>query len=298
MKKLLVTALFSAMVILPSYSAGQESEKYELGKYNFSFDKQDEIQKTDADKTENGVIPQEMPSPQDDKATILPIIKDEKAIVDLNIKPVSKSIEIQKQVVKQIKEEEQKENIETDEEINQSPSAIQPLKQEQNSSIIEPNSLQTVPDYSEDNKEEIKTLVPQSSVIPSKDDLKLKTNAKPHSPMPTQKVLDATNTASPENLTPVKRVVQPTKPPAKEPQKPKIIEEDILNEFTLKDDLKSDSVKTDTETQSAENPEQTSIESKNEGTQKEEQKVKEKKKLPFSFELQKMQYNGADSRQL
>lgn len=297
MKKLLATALFSAMVILPSYSAEQESVKYELGEYNFSFDKQEEIQKTENNKPEKATIPQELPSLQDDKATILPIVKEEKAVVDINIKPVSKSIEIQKQVVKQIKEEEQTEKAESEEEISNSQSEIPQLKQEQNS-IIEPDNLKTIPDYSEENKDEIQTPVPQSSVMPSKDDLKLKTNVKPHTPMPTQKVLDESHATSSEDLTPVKRVVQPTKPPAKEPQKPKITEEDFMDEFTLKGDEKTDAVKADTKNQTVENSEQSTVEKTNDVGKKEEQKVKEKKKLPFSFELQKMQYSGADSRQL
>lgn len=297
MKKLLATALFSAMVILPSYSAEQESVKYELGEYNFSFDKQEEIQKTEENAPEKASIPQELPSLQNDRATILPIVKEEKAVVDINIKPVSKSIEIQKQVVKQIKEEEQTEKTETDEEISNSPSVNHPLQQEQNS-IIEPDSSKPTPNYSEKNKDEIQTPVPQSSVMPSKDDLKLKTNVKPHSPMPTQKVLDESNATSSEDLTPVKRVVQPTKPPAKESQKPKITEEDFMDEFTLKGDEKTDDVKANTESQTVENSEPSTIEKTNDVGKKEEQKVKEKKKLPFSFELQKMQYNGADSRQL
>lgn len=301
MKKLLATALFSAMVILPSYSAEQKPVKYELGNYNFSFDKQEETQRIELKNTEKSTNSEDLPqSVIDDKATILPMLKDEKPIGDANIKPVSKNIEIQQQVVQQIKQEEQTSETEKVEE-NQCPTAVQSSDKEQNSTetaesakeeLCEPNDEQKTDAPCEEDNDEIKTPVPQSSVIPSKEDLK--TNVKPHNPMPTQKALDEAHSSAVDGITPVKRVVQPTKPPAKEQPKAKISEDEILDEFTFKDDTES----AENKVQTIQNSEKSVVDAQNDGAKKEEQKVKEKKKLPFTFELQKMQYSGADSRQL
>lgn len=296
MKKLLLTALFSAMIVLPSFADSQKPVKYELGNYNFSFDVKEEAQSVEPTQPSSQIAPQ-----QQDKATILPALMPAKPVViDGNIKPIAESINAQKQVVKQIKEEEQaKEDAEETQE--QTPQQEQKLIQEPvKQNVCEPSETPKIeaPVPCEDNKEEVTTPVPQSSVMPSKENLQLKTNLQPktHTPMPTQKVLDEEHSAGLTNgETPVKRVIQPTKPPAKEQPRPKVVEEEKMDEITLTKDVKTE---TDSSAQSVENSDTSKVNAQKNETKKEEQKVKEKKKLPFSFELHQMQYNGVESRQL
>lgn len=309
MKKLLATAMFSAMIILPVSAVEQQPVKYELGNYNFSFEKQEETQSVELKNTESAVEPEITPLTQSGESAesastpkILPALPNEKpVVVDTKIKPVSESIDAQKQVVKQIKQEEQAkeelksiQNQQIEEPHSEEAEKIQ--EETENTNTLQEQELQT---NSPEEKYEIKTPLPQSSVTPSEEDLKIKTNLPPktHAPMPTQKVLDETHSVTNGEL-PVKRVVQPTKAPAKEPQRSKIVEEENLDEITLTKDNQT--------TENSENPEASAVnktetstaEEQKDGAKKEEQKVKEKKKLPFTFELQKMQYNGVDSRQL
>lgn len=299
MKKLLATAMFSAMIILPATAVEQQPVKYELGNYSFSFDKQEETQNVELKGTENIVTPEFAPVNQSEvsKPVTIPAPTNEKPVViDKNIKPVSESIDAQKQVVKEMKQEEQaKETLETikNKPIEKEP-AIEPT--------VEPTQKPTVAPKKEfetnEEKYEIKTPLPQSSVMPSAEDLKLKTNLPPktHTPMPTQKVLDETHSVT-TGETPVKRVVQPTKAPAKEPQRPVVVEEENLGEITLTKDNKP-TQNAANETNTVENADKSAVDNQKDSTKKEGQKVKEKKKLPVTFELQKMQYTGVESRQL
>lgn len=347
MKKLLTTALFSAMIVLPSFADNQQPAKYELGKYNFSFDVQEKTQKiemkTPVQQAEQPnqehkptVLPALMPAKpvvvdynkpvsentdakkdvvnqvnQEHKPTILPAKPTKPVVIDNNIKPVSKSIDAQKEVVKQIKQEEQAET-ETENETAKTvcPVEVQPtepnpmvIQERVNQELNKPSDMPEIktPVPCEDDKDEVKTPVPQSSVMPSKIDFKLKTESQPktHTPMPTQKVLDETHSAGLTNgETPVKRVVQPTKPPAKEQPRPKVVEEETMEEITLTNDVKTENDKVEKSTQTVENTEKSKVDNSQDESKKEEQKVKEKKKLPFSFELHQMQYNGVESRQL
>lgn len=326
MKKLLATAMFSAMIILPATAVEQQPVKYELGNYSFSFDKQEETQNVELKGTENIVTPEFAPVKQSEvsKPVTIPAPTNEKPVViDKNIKPVSESIDAQKQVVKEMKQEEQaKETLETIKnkpiEKEQPTAAPNVEPQEQNvieqksqtpaitepaiEPTVEPTQKPTVAPKKEfetnEEKYEIKTPLPQSSVMPSAEDLKLKTNLPPktHTPMPTQKVLDETHSVT-TGETPVKRVVQPTKAPAKEPQRPVVVEEENLGEITLTKDNKP-TQNAANETNTVENADKSAVDNQKDSTKKEGQKVKEKKKLPVTFELQKMQYTGVESRQL
>lgn len=295
MKKLLATAMVSAMIILPA-AAAEQPAKYELGKYNFSFDKE-EVQNVEFKSTENAVAPQIAPINQSEpsKPEILPAMPNGKPVVtDNKIKPVSESIDTQKQVVKQIKQEEQAtEEVEDSEQITPIEPKKEVLEQTKEPQVIEPEEQKL---QLPNDKEEIKTPLPQSSVTPSEEDLKLKTNLPPktHTPMPNQKVLDETQSVT-TGETPVKRVVQPTKAPAKEPQRVKYVEEKQLEEITLTQEEKAKETATP-ETQTVEKTDKAN--KTEQGAKQEEQKVKEKKKLPVTFELQKMQYTGVESRQL
>lgn len=303
MKKLLATAMVSAMIILPA--SAQQPAKYELGNYNFSFDKE-EVQNVEFKSTETPVAPQVAPLTQSEpsKPVILPSLPNGKpVVVDEKIKPVAESIDAQKQVVKQIKQEEQTtEEVKGTEQIAPTEPKKELIEQTQNEQtqeepqVAEPQEQELQLPH---DKEEIKTPLPQSSVTPSAEDLKLKTNLPPktHTPMPNQKVLDETHSVT-AGETPVKRVVQPTKAPAKEPQRPKYVEEEQLEEITLTQEEKAKESAA-TETQAADRENKVEKADKTEqGAKSEDQKVKEKKKLPFTFELQKMQYNGVESRQL
>lgn len=326
MKKLLATAMFSAMIILPASAVEQQPVKYELGHYSFSFDKQEETQNVELKGTENVVTPEFAPVKQSgvSKPVTIPAPTNGKPVViDKNIKPVSESIDTQKQVVKEMKQEEQaKETLETIKnkpiEKEQPTAAPNVEPQEQNvikqksqtpaitepaiEPTVEPTQEPTVAPKKEfetnEEKYEIKTPLPQSSVMPSAEDLKLKTNLPPktHTPMPTQKVLDETHSVT-TGETPVKRVVQPTKAPAKEPQRPVVVEEEKLGEITLTKDNKP-TQNAANETNTVENADKSTLDNQKDSTKKEGQKVKEKKKLPVTFELQKMQYTGVESRQL
>ena len=307
MKKLLTTALFSAMIVLPSFADHQQPAKYELGKYNFSFDVQEETQKIEL---KTPVQQAEQPN-QEHKPTVLPAKPTKPVVIDNNIKPVSKSIDVQKEVVKQIKQEGQAET-ETENETAKTvcPAEVQPtepnpmvIQEPVNQELNKPSDMPEIktPVPCEDDKDEVKTPVPQSSVMPSKLDFKLKTESQPktHTPMPTQKVLDETHSPGLTNgEMPVKRVVQPTKPPAKEQPRPKVVEEETMEEITLTNDVKTENDKVEKSTQTVENTEKSKVDNSQDESKKEERKVKEKKKLPFSFELHQMQYNGVESRQL
>lgn len=325
MKKLLATAMFSAMIILPSAAVEQQPVKYELGNYSFSFDKQEETQSVELKSTENVVTPEIAPINQSEvsKPVTLPAPPNGKPVViDKNIKPIAESIDTQKQVVKQIKQEEQaKETLETikNEPVETKQPAIQTVEPQEQSVIeqkpqtpavtepaieptVEPKQELVAPQTKEfetnEEKYEIKTPLPQSSVTPSAEDLKLKTNLPPktHTPMPTQKVLDETHSVT-TGETPVKRVVQPTKAPAKEPQRSVVVEQENLGEITLTKDNQP-TQNTTNEANTIENADKSAVDNQKNGAKKEEQKVKEKKKLPVTFELQKMQYTGVESRQL
>lgn len=353
MKKLLATAMFSAMIILPAAAVEQQPVKYELGNYSFSFDKQEETQSVELKSTENVVTPEiapvnqskvskpvTLPAPPNGKPVVIdnvkPVAENDNAqvskpvtlpappngrpvVIDTNIKPVAENIDTQKQVVKQMKQEEQaKETLETikNEPIETEQPTVAPTVEPQEQNVIEqkpqtpaitepavePAQEPTVAPKKEfetnEEKYEIKTPLPQSSVTPSAEDLKLKTNLPPktHTPMPTQKVLDETHSVT-TGETPVKRVVQPTKAPAKEPQRPVVVEEENLGEITLTKDNQPAQNATN-ETNTVENADKSAVDNQKDGTKKEGQKVKEKKKLPVTFELQKMQYTGVESRQL
>lgn len=290
MKKILTATIISALMTLPSFAAdNQKPVKYEIGNYNFSFDTLEDKNQSEQEEIKD-VSPQEksqIEQAEEMSKVVLPETSKVEPIIDEKIKPVAESINTQKQVVKQIKQEEQAKN-DLKEIIKEQPSAIQE-KEEQK--IIEQTECETqIPE--EINNEEIKTPIPQSSVTPKEENLKSKTNiqVKTHTPMPTQKVLDEEHSTVAGNETPVKRVVQPTKPPAKEPQRSKVVEEKI-EEITLTEIKQINN--SDNENQSVNNSEKQTDKDKNT-----KQKTKEKKKLPFSFELQKMQYNGVDSRQL
>ncbi len=293
MKRILTATIISALITLPSFAADtQKPVKYEIGNYNFSFDISEEKSEQEQEQKEVKNVPTQETSTSKqlsplDSVNFSGIQKEEKVNAE-KIKPVAESINTQKQVVRQIKQEEQAKKDLKEITKEEKPSEIQ----EQNTKEGKEQTDCKTESSKEIDNEEVKTPIPQSSVTPNFKELKTKIPVKTHTPMPTQKVLDELQSTVVNNATPAKRVVQPTKPPAKEPQHSKVVKEEQIEEITLTEIKKIDN---------GENGSSTAVsntETQTEKSKNTDKKPKEKKKLPFSFELQKMQYNGVDSRQL
>jgi hypothetical protein len=190
MNKIVLSIIVFTVILLPVYADNTNPTKYEIGKYNFSFEKEETIE---------------------NKQPIEEKIK-EKEVIQENITPISDNLDKQKEIIKQIKAEEKTQSVTKEREI-QEPIKTQDLLQ---------NGKQI-----DDEHTKIKTPVPKT--IQDKQNNRIdnpKLPSKTHLPMPKQTDIEKTQES---NTNQIKRVNQPTKKPAPKNEK-KITSTEVMLE--------------------------------------------------------------------